>query len=156
MNIRARTKQENIRPEATSYAVGNKDRKSRFQNGDKKRHNLMQFNKRVWSQELSDACTWYRRGLHHDRWGRAKRKLVFQYLSQTQHTPGWINTVLLETPPHKPHTAGKPHQDCHRLHNSHVYIDRQYHYHQSLGRIINISDCFRRNSPIPPSTRHTK
>ena len=84
---------------------------------------------------------------------RARETKHLYNKQNTTHTR-WINTVLSETPPHKPHTGGKPHQDCHRLHHS--QLDRHYRYHQSLGRIINISDCSRRSSSIPPSTRHTK
>ena len=83
-----------------------------------------------------------------------KSKLNTRTINQTQNAPGWVNTVLSETRPHKPYTGGKPHQDCHRLHHSH--IDRQYHYHQSLSRIINISGCSRRSSSTLPATRHTK
>ena len=73
----------------------------------------------------------------------------------THQVGQWVNTVQSETPPHTPHTGGKPHQDWHQLHDSHN-IDRQYRNHQSLGRIITIIDCSRWSSSMPPSTRHTK
>ena len=79
----------------------------------------------------------------------SSRKKSGRYIilhSPHRNTPGWVNAVLSETPPHKPHTGGKPHQDCHRLHHSHKYIyiyiyeqavslsskPGSYHYHQRL------------------------
>ena len=48
------------------------------------------------------CCT---RSLHHDRRGIAVDIVLH---SRHRNTRGWLNTVLSETPPHKPHTGGGP------------------------------------------------